>query len=150
MAMYTFKYMDYPTVVTDIQNLLGVDDELLPVEVITSLAVLPAAEMYAEIAAPSLFDNLGSLQAAKMTQLRLATVYFAAANAYPVVQTNLLQAEDDNKTKGQRFKDALASRSSQSLRSEGRLVLARITGAASIDVPQLTLSSPQTDIVTGN
>ena len=100
---YTYQLMTYLDVTEDLRGIFGVDSAVLPDAVIHRLTNLPAAELQVL----ALVSNPYILTESQKTMARLAVLFFAAASCLQIVKINLLQKETDNKTSGERFKDAL-------------------------------------------
>ena len=145
---YTYQLMTYLDVTEDLRGIFGVDSAVLPDVVIHRLTNLPAAELQVL----ALVSNPYILTETQKTVARLAVLFFAAASCLQIVKINLLQKETDNKTSGERFKDAL-NLTENDLRNRGQQYLSKLLnelGLAGDKGTIFELSKPATDVITGN
>lgn len=145
---YTYQLMTYLDVTEDLRGIFGVDSAVLPDVVIHRLTNLPAAELQVL----ALVSNPYILTETQKTVARLAVLFFAAASCLQIVKINLLQKETDNKTSGERFKDAL-NLTEDDLRNRGQQYLSKLLnelGLAGDKGTIFELSKPATDVITGN
>lgn len=145
---YTYQLMTYLDVTEDLRGIFGVDSAVLPDATIHRLTNLPAAELQVL----ALVSNPYILTESQKTVARLAVLFFAAASCLQIVKINLLQKETDNKTSGERFKDAL-NLTEDGLRNRGQQYLSKLLnelGLAGDKGSIFELSKPATDVITGN
>ena len=147
--LYTYKIVDYIGVEDDLRGIFGVDEDTLSKEIIHNLPNMPAAEM--ELA-DRLSVDITTLTSTSLMKAKLAVLYLTAANCLGAVKINILQKETDNKSEGQRFKNALTVTEIE-LRNKATKFIEDvetiITGA--VEKPNLLdFVSPSVDVVTGN
>lgn len=145
---YTYRLMTYQDNVEDVRGIFGVDSSVLSDDVIHRLPNMPAAELIVLKGVAS----LTGLSESALLSLKLAVLYYTAAACLQAVKTNLLHKESDNKTIGERFKDAL-SLTDEQLKAKGRAYLTDALteiGSGADKGPLLTISKPSVDVITGN
>ncbi len=146
---YTYTIMGYTGVEDDLRAIFGITETEFSDELIHRITHLPAAEIEA---ADRISQSLGSLTDTALTKAQLAVLYLAAANCLPAVRVNVLRVENDNKSMGQRFDNALDITELE-LRAKADKLIGEVeellgeTAASSVSL--FDAYSPATDEITG-
>ena len=146
--MYQYKIMRYDTYYDELRGILGVTPQELPDAEIDLLPVLPAADLEVSRLVPTFQDIMSAAQDS-LADLRLAVLYLGVANVLPSLKVRLLAVEDDGKTKGQRFADALALKP-EAVRLQGLKHVDNITKTSMSGFPLVfEVVQPAVDPITG-
>ena len=141
---YTYQFMNYVDAYEDVRGVFGVDNIALSDEVINRITNMPAAEL----TVLETVTNYDGLSDAQKLKVRLATVYYTAANCYQAVKLNVLKIEDDNKSMRTRFNDAF-SVTEEDLRKKAAGLLTEFV-TVGLDSNVFELVKPSVDVITGN
>lgn len=104
---YNYKITGYAECYDELRGIIGISADDLPNTEIDSMPMLPAADLEVSRLVPTYADIVAANDD-HLIDLRMAVLYLGVANILPSLKVRLLAMEDDGKTKGQRFSDALA------------------------------------------
>lgn len=145
---YEYTLMTYADVEEDLRGIFGIDEDILPDDVIHRLPNMPAAEIEVD---GRISVDLSTLTAIQQSKAKLAVLYVSAANCLTAVRVNVLRMETDNKTTGQRFEDALSVTEDDLRKKADKFIkeVEDLISGAETHPDLLEFVRPSTDVITG-